>query len=392
MPGLHSAEKLAARHERAVKKGYLSCHSKPGRKFIEVDATIASQVKDMARSLERHRRRDTANGIASHFARAASSLAWDNGLISTQEMRKDFQLNRKANRAKHGPGRGGRLASSESPVCGYRQCAVDKSSSSVQHYSGSASSSSSVDHGVQYFQLDYDDVVSSDAAVQVGLDIGYASEACLESSTQTDMTSGNTAVLLSYDSIMEYIVHAALGELASFVQAQLLDICAMVPPESETFCLRPEGGHMADSMLVASNFTDFTDLDKVAAECARVRELLKRMDDGAFEFNYKQNMERLPHLSGRLSASMSPTDVLINELLHRPCTSTTYMKVIGELRSSFSEMLPDLLTFLNSCVGAKFATFNDLRRSVVSFAQSAKEQFSTHDVLVAHCHGHLHFL
>ena len=380
MPGLHSPEKLAARRNRAVLKGYISAHSRPGRRFIEVDSLLAAEIKVMARSLERHRMRELDNGAQSHFARAASLQARANTIITVQELKQDLKLHKAANVAKHGKGQGGRHCHHllEPPSSGCHQVSLVAPPLRVaedSHFIGRPSHAPVPP--VQYFHLDCGDTSTLDNSTQTDIIVDIAA---LDNSTQTDMTLGNTAVLPDWDSILQFVVNAATSELLTTLRGRCSEIDAYfsATPECSTTSAESQIGQGS-----AISSPPGIDLNSVSDACRHAHDLLQQLEDAVFKDSFKCNAERVPHLAGVSLDGMSSTDVVINELLRRPCTSTTYIQILGQFRATFGNLLPDLVAFLNSGFGTNFSTFGDLSRAVVRFAQEAQGEFTVYDALLA---------
>ena len=70
------------RFVRAAAKGYLTTHSGPNKKFVEVPRSLAPAISAAARSMEYHARHDQLTGEHHHFARIATESAKEHGLIS----------------------------------------------------------------------------------------------------------------------------------------------------------------------------------------------------------------------------------------------------------------------------------------------------------------------
>ena len=125
------------------------------------------------------------------------------------------------------------------------------------------------------------------------------------------------------------------------------------------------------------------DLCGVTDACACARACLQRLEDAVFECDFKCGASCIPHLVGVQMQQLSTTDVVINEVMRRPCTSSTHLKVLSEVRATFGDLLPDLVAFFNKCVGTQFETFNDVTRNAVLFAQSTTGDFTLFDTLHA---------
>jgi len=106
MPGHQSAYSasgpLTSAQQSRIQRDrwYRSAHSRR-MKFIEVHRDVAADVGVMARAKEVHFARDAVNPVPAHAARSASLRAAASGAISTERLRSDLSLYKRANRAKH---------------------------------------------------------------------------------------------------------------------------------------------------------------------------------------------------------------------------------------------------------------------------------------------------
>ena len=118
----------------------------------------------------------------------------------------------------------------------------------------------------------------------------------------------------------------------------------------------------------------------VQDERTRIRDLLNTVKDMAFDCDLKANMLVVPHVgclfAGVVPNLCSPTDMMINELLHRPLQVTTYMAVLKEMEGLFSDMLPDLVEFLNGQLALDLVDFNAVKRKVFAFALQCSASFT----------------
>ena len=94
-----SARALALRRQRAMDRGFLQ-QLPPGRRYVEVAAAVAEEVKAMAKSKELHVSHELAVGRAFHYARHATLAA--RSLIGENDWKRSNAAHRAANRAKHG--------------------------------------------------------------------------------------------------------------------------------------------------------------------------------------------------------------------------------------------------------------------------------------------------
>jgi len=110
MPGKRSAyavpvDAASAAQRRRLARDYFyrTAHSRPGCKFVEVDAEVAGAVRAMARGKELHHLRDRSHVHAHHHARMASLRALADGHIDAGKFKCDEKVYQRANAAKHGP-------------------------------------------------------------------------------------------------------------------------------------------------------------------------------------------------------------------------------------------------------------------------------------------------
>jgi len=80
---------------------YRTSHSTSGKKFVEVERTVAPAVKCMAQAKLTHHQRDAALGSSSSFGRDASFAAESPGIIDSSTLRSDLKQYKQANIAKH---------------------------------------------------------------------------------------------------------------------------------------------------------------------------------------------------------------------------------------------------------------------------------------------------
>ena len=99
MPSLHSPNKLLERRARAAARGFLVTRPSAGKKFVEVDAPVATRVQAVGKMLEVHRRNNRSTGRNFHFAadaaRAAKSLHGESQFVE------DKRIIKAGNAAKH---------------------------------------------------------------------------------------------------------------------------------------------------------------------------------------------------------------------------------------------------------------------------------------------------
>ena len=100
MPHVRSPASRLARHERAVRRGYLA--PRPvGSRHILVEDAIAPRVKLVASSLTLHRAHCLAVGRGVHSANVAAAAAKGLGAINQEEYNAARSAHRAANAAKH---------------------------------------------------------------------------------------------------------------------------------------------------------------------------------------------------------------------------------------------------------------------------------------------------
>eukprot|EP00931_Biecheleriopsis_adriatica_P045669 TRINITY_DN26150_c0_g1_i2.p1 TRINITY_DN26150_c0_g1~~TRINITY_DN26150_c0_g1_i2.p1 ORF type:complete len:422 (-),score=30.76 TRINITY_DN26150_c0_g1_i2:391-1656(-) len=80
---------------------YRTSHSCGGKKFVEVDRTMATAVKAMVKSKALHELRNRENGFDSHYARHASLAAAKAQVVDADALKSDLRIHRLANTAKH---------------------------------------------------------------------------------------------------------------------------------------------------------------------------------------------------------------------------------------------------------------------------------------------------
>jgi len=98
MPHLHSPAARAARHARALARGYVTPRP-AGCRFVPVRAELLPAALDMTRSLEYHFAHQNMVECPHHFARHATMHA--QAVISPKEFSTAMKLHSKANKAKH---------------------------------------------------------------------------------------------------------------------------------------------------------------------------------------------------------------------------------------------------------------------------------------------------
>ena len=134
MPRQWSEAARLRRFVRAAERGYLTVHSGPDLKFVEVPRALAPLVAAASRSMELHVQHDAHSGVVHHFARGATAAAEKSGYIRTGEARSAHAVHRAANRAKHGCSATRRAASHASSA----EHPPPQSASSGSSQSGSA--------------------------------------------------------------------------------------------------------------------------------------------------------------------------------------------------------------------------------------------------------------
>jgi hypothetical protein len=113
------ATEILGREARLVPRargvlGFIAVQSRPSVKFIEVSTPTVQESKLLTKALARHRELDEINGYRIHYARAAFKRTFAMGSITSNERSADLKLIRGSNVARHGAGRGGRLAQNKS--------------------------------------------------------------------------------------------------------------------------------------------------------------------------------------------------------------------------------------------------------------------------------------
>jgi len=99
MPGLRSPVALARRQVRD--DWYRTAHSSAGKKFVEVNAAIAQDVRRIVKAKDRHVQLDASNGFCSHFGRNAALAAFKTGHLDPKILKSDLDLLSVGNAAKH---------------------------------------------------------------------------------------------------------------------------------------------------------------------------------------------------------------------------------------------------------------------------------------------------
>ena len=97
-------------------------------------------------------------------------------------------------------------------------------------------------------------------------------------------------------------------------------------------------------------------------------------------------MTSVPHLLESV-AECSPTDLVINELLHRRLEVSSYLASLKEMQMLFGELMPDLMVFLNAQLGLQLNDFDHLKRTVVSYAMAAESSLTLREALGAPRHS-----
>mmetsp|Transcript_79643 Transcript_79643/g.237225 ORF Transcript_79643/g.237225 Transcript_79643/m.237225 type:complete len:459 (+) Transcript_79643:169-1545(+) len=250
----HSPEKLRARTQRAIAKGFIVPHSAPGKSYIEVDANIKKAAVAVVRSMEVHRHHDALSGSCHHHARLATFGA--RPLLPPTEADAALRLHRRAGRAKHGVSRPSPstslTGSSPSPSSSTSPCSTPSSTwaSSLPRvlptpaHSTSATSSA----GVDMLRAILDKFCASKPAtgfkckeyLPAALDpnapvfIPYALQNDAIDRKLEDMSAINNSIQHSISALRDDLansrqflldhVHAALQEVTSAIRAEVLSV------------------------------------------------------------------------------------------------------------------------------------------------------------------------